>query len=173
MCGMLDHYQHLFTRLRVDTNPRTWTAATTFRAPYKPLLLLATMDLIAHIAITRNFIEVSDELSETWLAYLALMPPMNRRVSMAASFFSMGNEGFWHLKSRTGLEARQRQPIRSLKRLREHYYGAKVNDDLFPLLQMRPSREKLRTVLIETYFGSELWSLLREQSAHRVEELDH
>lgn len=171
MCGMLDHYRHLFTRLRVDTDPRTWTTATTFRAPYKPLLLLATTDLIAHAAITRNFIEPSDDLSGTWLAYLNLMPPMNRRVSMAASFFSMGNERFWHLTSRSGLEERPRQPIRSLKKLRERYYGAKVNDDLFPLLQMRSSREKLRTIIIETYFDSDLWSLLREHCARRVEEL--
>lgn len=165
MCGMLDHYRHLFRRLRVDTSPHGWNAATTFRAPYKPFLLLSIMDMIANGSITRNFIEPSAELSETWRAYLALTPQANGRAPMAASFFRMGNEGFWHLKPRAGLKQIQGEPITSMKRLKEYYYGAQVNDDLFPLLQMQPSREKLGTAVIENYFGNDLGPRLREHSA--------
>lgn len=38
---MLTHYLNTFSTLRSDTSRSRWTAATKFRAPHKPLLLLA------------------------------------------------------------------------------------------------------------------------------------
>ena len=41
---MLTHYLKTFSTLRSDTSRTRWTAATKFRAPHKPLLLLAVID---------------------------------------------------------------------------------------------------------------------------------
>lgn len=164
MTGMLDSYLEAFRRLRVDTNRKSWTAATNYKSPYKPFLLLSVMDLIAYGSITKNFIEPSFDLTETFQGYIGLLPPMKRQASMAYPFFYMNSDGFWHLQPRTNNEIQPGQTISSLKRLRECYHGAKFNDDLFPLLQMQSSREKLRAVMIETFFAPEIQPRLWEQS---------
>ena len=55
----MDSYIHRFTHLRTDTSRARWTAATRFRAPHKPLLLLAVLDLIAQDQIRSNAIELN------------------------------------------------------------------------------------------------------------------
>lgn len=162
MCGMLDHYLLSFANIRVNTNPSSWPEASNFKSPYKPFLLLSVLDLIAGGSITRNFIEPSPELAETWQGYMAVLSSMNRQASMAYPFFTMGKEEFWNLRPRDGMAVKPGQTITSLNRLREYYYGAKLNDDLFPLLVMKPSREKLRTILLESFFNLEFRAILRE-----------
>jgi hypothetical protein len=49
----LDHYKSTFARLRADVKAY-WPAATLHRAPYKPILLMALMDLIAQRVIDAN-----------------------------------------------------------------------------------------------------------------------
>jgi hypothetical protein len=51
--------------------------------------------------------------------------------------------------------------------------GAKLAGDLLPLLQMKSSREKLRAVLIETFFGAELQPQLWKQSVPGQAPLEH
>jgi putative restriction endonuclease len=87
MCGMLDGYLQEFSKLRVDTNRNKWTEGTNYKSPYKPFLLLSIFDLIGYGSITKNFIEPSFELTETFQGYIALLPPMNRQASMAYPFF--------------------------------------------------------------------------------------
>lgn len=69
MCGKIDCYLKSFAELRTDKNKKRWSAATTYRAPHKPLLLLSIIDLIAQGTITRNFIEPTFELAETFNQY--------------------------------------------------------------------------------------------------------
>ncbi len=164
MCGMLDNYLRAFSKLRVDSNRKSWTDSTTFRSPYKPFLLLAVIDHIADGTITSNFIEPSIELTETWNGYIALLPPMSRQASMAYPFYYLKSEGFWHLRHRADTDIEPIQPIKSIKQLRKIFYGAILNDDLFPLLQMPASREKLRSTLIQTYFSAEIRPRLEEQA---------
>jgi len=169
MCGMLDNYLLAFSKLRTDTNRSTWTEATNYRSPYKPFLLLSAMDLIAYGSVTKNYIEPSFELTETFQGYITLLPPMNRQSSMAYPFFYLNSAGFWNLQPRPDTNVKPGQTISTVKRLRECFYGAKFNDDLFPLLQMQTSREKLRSVLIGTYFLQEIQPRLWEQSVLNYE----
>jgi len=173
MCGMLDHYLQAFRRLRVDTNRRSWTEVTKFKSPYKPFLLMSVMDMVADGSITRNFIEPSLDLTETWLGYIALLPPLNRQASMAYPFFYLIGDGFWNLKPRPDVEVKHGQTVSSIKRLREFYYGAKFNDDLFPLLQMKSSREKLRGALIDTFFAPEVQPRLWEQAVLNLDAAEY
>ena len=66
MCGEIDCYIKAFSRLRTDKNRNRWSAATTFRAPHKPFLLLSILDLIPEGLITSEFIEPTFELAETF-----------------------------------------------------------------------------------------------------------
>lgn len=173
MCGLLDKYLLAFSKLRVDKNRKSWTVLTNHCSPYKPFLLLSVMDLIAGGGISKNYIEPTIDLTETWLGYIDLLPPINRQASMAYPFFFLESDGFWHLRSRQGVELKPGATIRTVKRLRECFYGAQFDENLFPLLQMKTSREKLRSVLIETYFTPEIRPHLCEKAAVNYEAADY
>jgi putative restriction endonuclease len=103
------------------------------------------------------------------MGYISLLPELNRQASMAYPFFFMGSDGFWNLQPRHETRAKHGQTISSLKRLRECYFGAKFNDDLFPLLQIESSRDKLRATLVETFFDPKFQQMLWEQSTVNYE----
>ena len=54
--------------------------------------------------------------------------------------------------------------ITSLTRLREEVAGARLDEDLYDLVRSKENRDRLRSVLIETYFSSETRQSLVEQS---------
>lgn len=124
-------------------------------------LLLSVLDLIGTGLINRNFIEPNLELTETFNRYLALLPDFDRWVSIANPFYRLESDGFWSLKVRPGISIPPGKTTNSLKQLRDCCYGASFNDDLFPLLKMKTSREKLRAVLVETYFSPDLQRSVR------------
>ena len=66
---MTTDYIKRFTKLRTDTSPARWPAMTCYRAPYKPFLLLAVMDLIAEDMIQTNFIEFNADLMDVFDLY--------------------------------------------------------------------------------------------------------
>ena len=170
MCGMLDHYLRAFSQLRMEKDLTAWTEATNYRPPGKPFLLLSVLDLIALRSINSNFIEPSTELSDTFQGYMTLI---HRRASIAYSFLNLQADGFWELRPRADVEIAAGQASSSIEQLRACYYGAKLAGDLLPLLQMKSSREKLRAVLIETFFGAELQPQLWEQSVPGQAPLNH
>lgn len=152
MCGRLDFFIKAFATLRTDRSKKNWPGATYHQSPYKPFLLLAVLDFIEAGLIVRNFIEPSFELAQTFQNYCALVLPPERKASMSYPFYHLESSAFWKLKPRTGEIHRTGLVVSSVKRLRELYHGAKFTDDLYPLLQMPVSREKLRTVLVEKNF---------------------
>ena len=163
MCGKLDCYLAAFAKLRTDKNRNRWSAETCTRAPHKPFLLLSILDQIAQGAITRNFIEPSFELAETFVQYWNRVMPLGSSGNVAYPYYHMGGEPFWELVSRPGVELPAGKVVSSMKKIRELYLGAKLDKELFPLLQMPSSREKLRAVLIKTYFAPEIQPRLVEQ----------
>lgn len=162
MCGMLDTYLSLFARLRVDRNKNSWTGLTNHASPYKPLLLLSATDLIASGEINSPFIELSQELSDTFQRYISLLPPMSRKAIIAYPFFYLKSSGFWHLKPKE--HSSVHTTISSADTFRKHYYGAEIDKELFPLLKMQTSRGRLREVLIQKYFAREIQDTIRSQS---------
>ncbi len=59
----LSAHLKLFTSLNRAPGP-TWSEATRHRAPHKPLLLLAVLDLLHRGVITSPFIDVTGDLVE-------------------------------------------------------------------------------------------------------------
>ena len=168
MCGMVDHYLRVFAALETDLHPERWPAATNFRSPGKPLLLMAVLNLISDGRLHRNFVEPTPELLQRFLGYQRLLPSEIGSVEMAEPFIGLEIEEFWHLCPRSGKDPADAGAIKTVAQMREYYFGAKFSDDLFPLLQMQTSREKLRTTLLESYFSVELQKGLRDFSAEPV-----
>lgn len=172
---MLENYLDRFKRLRPDHNRNRWPSVTRYRAPHKPLLLLAVIDLFERAQITSNLIEITPDLGELFTSYWTQVMQPDQRSTIALPFFHLWKEGenFWHLMARPGKEAllaeAHRNPavahtIRfSVNKLNETVIGAKLDEQLYALLLTEKARRTLRDVLIKTYFEPEVHAVLIEQ----------
>lgn len=164
---MLANYLHKFANLNTDKSNSRWGIDTCYRAPHKSLLLLAVMDLLAEGVIRQNLIELTEEICEVFSGYWAKVMPLGRkRGNIAMPFFHLQSEGFWHLIARPGKESflHAVPKIHSVIVLNETVFGAKLNEDLFELMQYADNRDALRRILIETYFAQELQEKLLLQA---------
>jgi len=162
---MLENYLHKFARLRTDRGRNRYPTVTNHRAPHKPFLLLSVMDLIAQGQIIENFIEPSFELVDTWNGYWSAVMPFGYRSTMAHPFPRLQSDGFWHRIANTGYDAKTDYNISSMTRLRQVYAGASLDDALFVYMMDPVTRERLRAVLVQTYFAPEIQSKVSEQGS--------
>jgi putative restriction endonuclease len=121
------------------------------------------MDLIAQSAITKNFIEPSFELIETFNGYWNSITPLGSKTSMAYPFPRLKTDSFWNLIPNPGYEDQININFSSMKRLREVCAGAKMDDELFRLMCNTETRGQLQAVLIKTYFAPEIRPTLLAQ----------
>ncbi len=168
---LAESYVKRFAELRTDASPARWSASTRHRAPHKPLLLLAIMDLFAEGSITTNLIEIIPELGELFTLYWARVMPSDQHSNIALPFFHLRTDGFWHLLPKPGKEAFLAAvwQIRSVNQLRDSVLGARLDEELYTLLGIEHSRDLLRTVLIETYFALEAQPGLVKQGIVNIE----
>jgi putative restriction endonuclease len=89
--------------------------------------------------------------------------PLGSSGNVAYPYFYMDSEPFWELVAKPGVEVPAGKVVSSMKKIRELYLGAKLDEELFSLLQMPSLRERLRAVLIEKYFAPEVRPLFLEQ----------
>src|SRR6266702_8464412 len=83
----------------------TWSEATKRKAPHKPLLLLAVLDLVHRGVITAPFIAVTGdlvELNELFNLYWRRIIPLGQTSSIAFPFSRLHNEPFWELVPQPG-----------------------------------------------------------------------
>jgi putative restriction endonuclease len=163
----LPNYIHQFTHLRTDANRQYWSLATHFHAPHKPFMLLSILDLFAQGALQTNFIKINPELGELFSKYWHLLMPLDRHGNMALPFFHLRSSGFWHLIPVLGKEALFEgiRQVDTLSQLQKLILGAKLDDELFQLLQVEETRNALRTALIQTYFVPEYHAALLQQGS--------
>lgn len=169
----IETYIKNFAKLRTDKNRNRYPALTNHRAPHKPFLLLAVMDLIAQGQITTNFIEPSFELVETWNDYYQSTMPLGSKTSMAYPFSRLATDGFWERLPKPGYDAKHEYNIKSVNRLREVYYGARMDEELFQYLCDPEARDQLRRVLIQTYFAPEVQPRVLEQGSVNLAASDY
>jgi len=160
---MLDHYLKIFSGLHTDKSHSRWSAATAHRAPHKPFLLLTVIDLVAQGTITENFIDPEFELAGTFANYWSQIMPLGSKGIVAYPFYHLSSDKFWHLVPRPGTLISAGKVISSLTKLRELYLGAKLDEELWQLLVNPDTRQKLRAVLIGSYFSGDLYPALIEQ----------
>jgi putative restriction endonuclease len=159
----IDDYAGRFARLRTNRNRKVWSEVTAHQAPHKPILLLCVLDLFDSGEISSNLVEISDDLVELFGRYWERVLPFTRPGNLALPFFHLQGDGFWYLLPRYE-DALIGSQITSLTRLREEIVGARLAEDLYDLVQLKKNRDRLRNVLIETYFSPETKRSLVEQS---------
>ena len=159
----IEKYLEKFTNLRTDKNRNRYLAITTHRAPHKPFLLLSIMDLIAQGQITENFIEPSYELVDTFNGYYSSIMPVGSKTSMAYPFSRLKTDGFWERLPKSGYQPDIEYNVKSMNRLREIYFGARLDDKVFQYMCDPQTRERLRAILITTYFAPEVQPIILEQ----------
>ncbi len=161
----LDHYRARFARLHTDRNRTRWAAETQHRAPHKPFLLLAVMDLISHGKLTANFIQLTPELRDAFdLYWTRCFGPDRPRGNPVLPYFHLQSDGFWHLLPVPGQETAlsQLRQVSSVTQLKAHVLGAALDPALYDLLCTEAGQTELRRVLLETYFTPDARSRLVE-----------
>jgi putative restriction endonuclease len=165
-------YIEQFGRLKTDKSPLRWDERSNFRAPHKPLLLLAVLDLFAEGQITGNLIELSPDLGELFTLYWSRVfpPQMGKRGNIAMPFWHLQSEDFWRLLPHPGCEAvlAGSGKIHSVSRINDLSFGAMVDDALYAQMQTENGRSQLRHTLITTYFSEPVQEALLEQTAVNV-----
>ncbi|BCS54162.1 HNH endonuclease [Geobacter sp. SVR] len=146
-----------------------WTDATKRRAPHKPLLLLAVLDLVHRGVITTPFISVTAdlvELNELFNLYWRRVVPLGQTSSIAFPFSRLSRGPFWELVPQPGKAVTDAviNNTSSVSYLRKYALGAKLNEGLFQVMQSGEGREALREALLLSCFSSEAAAQLREQS---------
>lgn len=167
----LQDYSARFKKLRSDVVTGRWTALTNGRAPHKPLLLLAVMDLFAEGVITTNRIEATCELAELFTLYWAKVSRPDQRSSIGFPFLHLQSSRFWHLVAVPGKESllTAMRKFHSMSQLHEVVTCARLDEELYDLLCNEITRNALRAVLIESYFASEVQPALLDQGNINVE----
>lgn len=160
----IDDYARRFARLRTNRNRKVWSGVTAHQAPHKPILLLCVLDLFDSGEISSNLVEISEDLAELFGLYWERVLPFGRPGNLALPFFHLQGDGFWHLLPGHGSNSLGSQ-ITSLGRLREEIVGARLDENLHDLVRSKENRDRLRSVLIETYFSPETRRSILEQSA--------
>src|SRR5262249_7212563 len=164
-------YLERFAKLSSDSSRSRWPATTYYRAPHKPVLLLAVIDLIAEGTVSANLIEITPDLGELSTLYWSRVMPPDQHGNLALPFFHLKSDGFWHLTPQPGKKSivEGSEQIKSVSRLRELIVGARLDEELYQLMQNVRSREQLRALLIEKYFTPELHPGLMEQGIINLE----
>ena len=150
-------------KLWTDRGRDRYPGITYHRASHKPFLLFSIMDLIAQGRITQNLIEPSYELVDTFNTYWAAIMPPGSTTSMAYPFSRLKTDGFWERIPKPGYDPNVEYNVKSMSRLRDMDVGAKMDDELFGYLCNHETRERLRAVLINTYFVPEIRPLVEKQ----------
>lgn len=166
----LETYAKKLSKLRSDHNAN-WPEASLGRSPYKPLLLLAVMDLFAQGQITTNFIQLTPDLGDIFHLYCAQVMPPDWRCNIAMPFFHLNREGFWQLKPLPGKESilASGRRLQSASLLLDTVAGAVLDDELYSLMCVEKSRDVLRAVIIETYFDEPTQKRLLAQTTINAE----
>jgi putative restriction endonuclease len=87
----LDYYKSKFAKLRVDSKPY-WPDSTFNQAPYKPILLLSIMDLMAQQVIDANMISLNADLVDAFDLYWIRIVGASRESNPVMPFNHMRSE---------------------------------------------------------------------------------
>lgn len=164
-------YVKKLTNLNANKNTKHWTAATTHRAPHKPILLLAVIDLFEQGRYPKNFVALTTDLIELFGIYWQVVNPPSQRADIFKPFYHLHNDGFWHLVPIPGAEERLKhtRTIVSMSQLEETVLGATLDDDLYAHWKTANGRSQSRMTLITTYFSPTIQQRLQRQTAINIQ----
>jgi putative restriction endonuclease len=151
-----------------------WGEDTLRRAPHKPLLLFAVMDLVARGVLIKPFISISGELvelNELFTDYWRCIVPVTQTSSISFPFSRLHNEPFWKLLPLPGQQITREiiNSIGTVTQLRSFALGAEIDRELFMHMGTVAGRTALSVALLRTCFSETGQRALREQSGIHAE----
>jgi len=164
----LEHYCALFSKL-TRAPGRMWCDAIRNRAPHKPLLLFAVMDLIARGVLTSRFISVTGELvelNELFTDYWRSIVPVTQTSSIAFPFSRLHTEPFWKLVPLPGQHITRPiiNSISTVSQLRNVALGTEMDEELYVQMTTAAGRKALAAALLRSCFSETGQRALREQA---------
>lgn len=124
-------------------------------APSKPILMLSIICCVATKDLQTNRIPFNDRLLQVTFFVLygfhVKALPEDDLPLFIRPFFHMSSEPFYELVWKEGTRPSILSHTPSAKYLHEHLAYAKLDDDLWALLQEAENREYLRKVIIDQY----------------------
>ena len=153
-------YADQFRRLKVNV-------AHGRASPHKICMLLAVLDLARGGALTENRIEYAPPLLERYAMYFNAVRGPSDHPNPYFPFFHLagslrgGGESFWHLQPRPGRESvfESMSTARTARQMTENIDHARLDTELFELLQDERAVDALSAVLAETWFDRGLRDL--------------
>jgi putative restriction endonuclease len=155
----LEHYCNQFTHLKRAPNS-VFPELTKHKAPHKPLLLLAVMDMVERGLITNKFVSITGELIKLTLlftSYWRIIMPVTQTNSIAFPFSRMNSEPFWDLVPTPGRQV-SKESVNStstVAQLRQLAIGANLDEALFIFMTQPESRAELTAALLSSCFSAE------------------
>lgn len=150
----LDEARSSIKNLNANKDSTTWDTRTYQLAPHKPFLLLSIIDGIEIGWIKSPNITLSQDLIDTFFRYWKRMMGDDRNTTIALPFFHMKSEPFWELQYNGGMKPYKNSP--SLGGLLERVAYAKLNDDLFAMLNIPEEKQQIIETILQTYFSTEI-----------------
>ena len=158
MCGRLDYYLDAFSNLPSPIHSKPPRTAHDYAAHCScSLLLLAVLDQIDCSELLKNFILPSAELEAKYVRYQVRVNDQHyQQPSCAIAFWNLRKTPFWELRPKPTVQQLPENQVSSMRELSSLVYGATLDQELYALLQMRTSREKLRSCLVDSCLPAHL-----------------
>ncbi len=165
-------YADQFRRLKVNV-------AHGRASPHKICMLLAVLDLARGGALTENRIEYAPPLLERYAMYFNAVRGSGDHPNPYFPFFHLagslrgGGASFWHLQPRPGRESvfESMSTARTARQMTETIDHARLDTELFELLQDERAVDALSAVLAETWFDRGLRDL--DAVVGRTRQINH
>jgi len=127
------------------------------KAPHKPVLLLAVIELFENGELIENWIEITDSLVQTFLDIWATIVKTPHIPTFALPFFHLKNEKgqFWKLITYPGREipTTNSNSIKSLKALEATVLAAQLSEELYVAFSDPVKRAEIKAAILAKYFG--------------------
>ena len=126
------------------------------KTPHKAILLLTVIEMYESNMISSNEIRYNQMLEDTFLKVWNRTLPNEATYYTSAflPFWTMQNEGFWHLVPKRGKEdilsyLRESQMRPSENKIKDYIDYAELDEDLYFLMTLPSGRSSLKRVLLE------------------------
>ena len=142
----IPHPLHFFSRLRRDSKYGG--------APHKPVLLLASLELVRKGKIRNNRIAITPELVLEFKSIWSRLVVTPHIPNFALPFYHMKTEPFWKLVTYSGMiiPVTSSNSIRSLNALKESVAFAELDTAVFALMQDPIQLAVMEEALLDQYF---------------------
>ena len=140
------------------------------RAPHKPILLLAIIELISKGLISSNRIFITGDLILSFRDIFQKLVTTGHNANFALPFFHMRSEPFWYIVNKPGMAIpmTSSSSIKSFKKLEETIAFAEIDRELFNLFLQESSRNAIIQFILQEYFNKSELQNVYESSTEIV-----